>query len=151
MTATASALNLVFRAGAQICALPLAQVVEILRPLPVQPLTGAPAFVLGMSVIRGTPAPVVDLSALLLGKPGRCSRFVMVRAGERRLAVAVDAVLGIREFQAALWSELPPLLRDARPEAIEAVGVLDQEALLALKTGTLVPEAVWESLALVEA
>ncbi len=147
MTATASALHLVFRAGSQICALPLSEAVEILRPLPVEPLAGAPSFVRGLSIVRGTPVPVLDLAALLLGAPSSCTRFVMVRAGERRLALAVDAVLGIREFRDSVWSDLPPLLRDAGRDAVEAVGTLDRETIVALKTGTLVPDAVWDALA----
>lgn len=150
MSATGPSLNLIFRADSQVCALPLARVSEVLRPLPVQPLAGAPAFVRGLSIIRGAPVPVVDLGALLAGKPCRGTRLVMIRAGERRIALAVDAVLGIREIAGPVWNDLPPLVRDACPEAVEAIGVLDQEALLALKTGTLLPDAVWEALARAE-
>lgn len=145
MTASASVLNLVFRVDAHICALPLPRVAEILRPVPVEPLAGAPAGVRGMAIVRGAAVPVIDLAALLGGR-GTCSRFVMVRAGERRLALAVDAVLGIRAFAAPLWSDLPPLLRDACQGVIEAVAALDQEAVLALQSANLVPPAVWESL-----
>ena len=150
MVETASALYLVFRADSQTCVLPLSQVVEILRPLPVEPLAGAPPFVRGMSIIRGTPVPVVDLAALLHGSLAAVARFVVVRAGERRFALSVEAVLGIREFRDALWHDLPPLLSGACPGAVEAAAALDQEAVLALKTGTLVPDTLWDSLAVQE-
>ena len=47
MSDDASHLALVFRTAGRLCALPLAQVVETMRPQPVQRLDGTPAFVLG--------------------------------------------------------------------------------------------------------
>ena len=56
---------LVVLVGARACAFPLRHVAETLRPLPIKPVAGTPGFVRGVSVIRGTPTPVVDLKALL--------------------------------------------------------------------------------------
>ncbi len=131
-------LRLLVRAGSHSCALRLADVIETMRPLPVEPLSGAPAGVLGMAVIRGTPVPVVDLALLLEDRAQRTpTRFICIRAGRRSVAVAVDAVLGIREIPAALLSGMPPLLRDARPDVIEAIGTLDTELFLVLKSARL--------------
>ncbi|MFL5302954.1 MAG: chemotaxis protein CheW, partial [Anaeromyxobacteraceae bacterium] len=55
---------LLVRAGSRLCALPLACVVETLRPLHTSPLAGTPACVSGVAVVRGAPTPVVDLDAL---------------------------------------------------------------------------------------
>src|SRR5579864_4751234 len=57
--------TLFVRAGAHMCALALSNVAEIMRPLPIAPLAGAPEIVRGLSVIRGAPVPVVDLGRLL--------------------------------------------------------------------------------------
>lgn len=147
MRTPAPNVSLVIRAGARTCALTLSDVVEIMRPLPVEPLAGAPEAVRGLSIIRGAPVPVVDL-ATLLGDSGQspCTRFVTIRAGERRIALSVDAVFGIREFAPSSLNDMPPLLRSARTDLIEAVGTLDAELLLALKAGRIVPDAVWDSL-----
>ncbi len=51
--------------GARACAFRLHHVAETMRPLPFKPVAGTPGFVRGVSVIRGTPTPVVDLKALL--------------------------------------------------------------------------------------
>jgi len=144
---TGSTLKLIIRANAHVCALPLANVSEVLRPLPVESLAGTPAAVRGLSIVRGAPVPVVDLGALLGSGGGASARYVMLRAGERRIALSVDAVLGISEFSPSVWSEMPPLLRDACPGLVEAVGALDHEAILSLAAGTIVPAAVWDSLA----
>ena len=61
---------LLVRCGESLCALPLAGVLEIMRPLPCEPVQNAPEFVLGMSLIRGAFVPVVDLAALVTGARG---------------------------------------------------------------------------------
>ncbi len=140
-------LALVCRTRSLLCALPLRQVVETMRPLPVEPLAGAAPFVRGVSLIRGAPVPVVDLGALLLpSEAADPTRFVTLRLGSRRLAVALEAVLGVRALPEAL-SSLPPLLADASAESVSALGRLDQELLVVLEATRLVPGPVWAALA----
>jgi purine-binding chemotaxis protein CheW len=114
--------SLVVRAANHTCALNLEHVIEILRPLP------------------------VALAALFNAPGGASTRFVIVRTGEKRIALAVDAVLGIREFAENDYQALPPLFRDAAARAVETIGVLDSELFFVLKTATLVPAELWESL-----
>ena len=54
--------SVLVQAGLHLCALPLGAVIETLRPLPLRPLAGAPAGVLGVAVVRGSPVPVIDLA-----------------------------------------------------------------------------------------
>jgi purine-binding chemotaxis protein CheW len=117
-----------------------------MRPLAVAPLPGAPAFVRGLSVIRGRPVPVVDLGALLSSsEPSKPTRFVTLRLDGRCVALAVEAVLSIQELPGTL-SSLPPLLAEASAEAVSAVGMLDAELILVLEAARLVPDAVWKGL-----
>jgi purine-binding chemotaxis protein CheW len=127
------------RAGANFCALPLDRVAEIMRALPIEAVAGAPRYVCGLSIIRGTPAPVVDIGLLLGDQPTRAERLVAIRVGNRTVALAVDAVIGIRTIADA--GELPPLLREAS-EAIAAIGTLDSALLFFLRTARIVPEDV---------
>jgi purine-binding chemotaxis protein CheW len=138
---------LIVGVGTLRCALPLALVVETTRPLPLCPLAGAAEFVLGTSVIRGEPVPVVDLAGLLGAAPARPARFVVVRAGERRVALATDAVIGVRDIAVETMAPVPPLLAVARPDAAMALGVLDRELLLVLQTAHIVPDEVWSLVA----
>lgn len=138
---------LVVRAATHTCALNLAQVIEIMRPLPIEPVAGAPEMLLGLSVIRGVPVPVVALAALFNAFGGASTRFVVVRAGERQIALAVDAVLGIREFAPSAYQVMPPLLRDAASAAVETIGASDSELFFFLNTARVVPDELLDSLA----
>lgn len=129
------------------CALELREIVETLRPLSVQPVPGAPEYVLGLAVIRGQAQPVVDLALLLTGvADDRCTRFVCVRVGERQLALAVASVQGIRLLPAETLQTLPPLVADGRDRGLDSLGVLDRELLALLAAARLLPEAVWQQL-----
>jgi purine-binding chemotaxis protein CheW len=130
-------LSLICRVQTRLCALPLAHVVEMLRPLPV---AGAPPFVLGLAVIRGAPLPVVDSARLLGADDARAGRFVTVNAGNRRVALAVDCVLGVRAVAPESLHALPPLLHEADSGVIAAIGLLDAELLLVLRSARLLPD-----------
>lgn len=137
---------LLCRAGAGLCALPLGPVVEIMRPLPIDPVADPPPGLIGLSQIRGAPVPVLDLAALL-GVPGApVGRFVSAKIAGRKVAFAVEAVLGVRRIDPSLAGELPPLLRDSARDAVAAIGTLDAELLLLLQTGKLVPAGFFDRL-----
>jgi purine-binding chemotaxis protein CheW len=140
---------LVCRVGSFIAALALEHVWETMRPLPVRALSGAPAFVLGLAVVRGVPAPVVD-ACRLLNPLASCSllspaRFVSIKMGERCAVLAVDAVLEVRSFGADTLAQMPPLLHGIGADLVSAIGALDAELLLVLKPAHLVPESLWSA------
>lgn len=131
---------LVCRVQSRRCALPLDRVVETMRPLPIEPMAGGPEVVRGLSVIRGIPLPVID-AAMLLGEPtGHIERFVVVRADDRQVALAVGQVLGVRHAPRGSLHALPPLLRDADSPIVTAIGLLDAQLLLVLGSTRLLPE-----------
>ena len=137
-------LYLVARSGERLVALPLASVSETMRPLAFSAIAGAPPFVKGLSLIRGTPTAVVDLGRLIGGESSeRTTRFVTVVTGERSVALAVDAVLGIRDLPVGALGAAPPLLRDAAMDALEAVGRLDAELLVVLRASRLLVDRAW--------
>lgn len=141
-------LSLVCRVQARRFALSLAHVVETMRPLPVQALPQAPAFILGLAIIRGTPIPVIDTAHLLGAGAGAApaTRFVTVKTGARQVALAVGEVLGVQAIPPASLQELPPLLQEARADVVETIGVLDAELLLVLHSAHWVPEELWAAL-----
>jgi purine-binding chemotaxis protein CheW len=137
--------SLLCRVGAVVCAIPAQNVVEIFRPLAIEPIPGAPPFVDGAAVIRGTPQPVVSLAGVLgIPRDGRERRFVLVRAGERRVALAVDDVVGMRSLPSA--AALPPLLKAASQEAIKEIATLDGAFLLTLETSRMIPESLFAAI-----
>ena len=139
---------LVVRSRSRLCALPVEHVIETLRPLPAEPLSGAPTFVRGVAVIRGEVVPVVDLGALLgSAESADPSRFVTLRIGNRRVALAVERVLGVRHLEPRLAREVPPLLGEVEAERLAAVATLDNELLLILRAARLLPAELWDALA----
>ena len=135
---------LVVTVGDRSCAIPRGDVIETMRPLPVEKVAGLPGFVRGLAVIRGEAIPVVDLGALLDGALSPAvSRFVTLRTGAGRVALAVEAVEGIREFAPETLHELPSLLKEGRGELIDTVGVLDSHLLLVLRSGRILGRDVW--------
>jgi purine-binding chemotaxis protein CheW len=139
-------LSLVCRVQTRLCALPLGQVVEIMRALPTEAIAGAPHFVRGLAVIRGAPVPVVDAARLLGATDVQAGRFVTVTVGTRCVALAVDSVVGVRAVPAGSLHELPPLLHEAGADLVAAIGLLDTELLLVLRATRLLPEDAWAEL-----
>jgi purine-binding chemotaxis protein CheW len=137
---------LVFRAGSMLCALRLDDVIETMRPLGTRPLAGTPAFVRGVSVVRGVPTPVVDVARLLGGERAELSRFIAVRTERGPVVFATGAVLGIRITAPVEGSGHPGLL-GAAGRLVAGVGTLDGEPLLLLQSMRVIPDEVWAAAA----
>ncbi|HEX7687825.1 MAG TPA: chemotaxis protein CheW [Burkholderiaceae bacterium] len=148
MSDDTSRLALVFRIAARLCALPLAQVVEIMRPLPVRQLDGTPGFVLGAAMVRGLPTPVVSGARLLGGEdaPAGGGRWIGVVAGSRRVMLEVDEVGGIRRIPAGDGAAAQPLLEGVAADRIATLGRLDGELLSTLQAARVVPELAWSAI-----
>jgi purine-binding chemotaxis protein CheW len=137
---------LVFRAGALLCALPLDEVIETMRPLETRPLAGTPGYVHGISVLRGVPTPVIDVARLLAGVSGEIERYVAVRTERGPVALATGTVLGIRATDAGP-AEAHPALLGGSHRLVAGVGTLGSEPLLLLQNMRAVPDDVWEAAA----
>lgn len=142
MSTGAGELCLLVRAGRQLCALPLEHVAETMRLLEVRPVAGAPPFVLGVAVIRGVPVPVVDAVSVVAGDEpsAHVTRLVTLKTGDRRVALAVDQVIGVTRTDPATLS---PLLTNAHHDVVSAIATLDMELLMVLRAGALVSEDAW--------
>jgi len=137
---------LVVRAQEWMCALPLEEVEETMRPLPVAPVSAAPVFVRGVCLVRGTPAPVVSLSVLLGGahaQPGPGLRFISLRVPEGRLALEVDEVRGLKWMEEGTLDSVPPLLRATASGHLQRLGSFDGRLLAVLGTAHLLPDDLW--------
>jgi purine-binding chemotaxis protein CheW len=100
----------------------------------------------GVAIIRGIPTPVIDLGAVLSTPNDLAERFVTVRAGDKQVAVSVNAVLGVCDLDTIMIHELPPLLQGAAKEIVEMIGTLDEQVLMILRAGWELPDEVWRVL-----
>ncbi len=141
---------LVFRAGTLLCALGLDEVAETMRPLSTRPLAGSPPWVLGISILRGVPAPVIDVARLLTGDSADVVRFVAVRTERGPVALATGEVLGIRTAPAGGGVAGHAALLaggGAAGRLVAGVGMIDAEPLLLLQSLRVVPDEVWAAAA----
>lgn len=99
-----------FTAGAQTLAFPADVVVQVLRMAAPTPVPGAPPLLRGLLDVHGAVMPVVDVAAGLGAAPSPLrpgAHLLVAAAGDRRVALVVDRVLGVREVDDAAV-EPPP-------------------------------------------
>jgi purine-binding chemotaxis protein CheW len=123
-----------------------------LRPCVHSPSSHSPQrrrhFVKGVSVIRGTPIPVLDMARLFGGHETTAGRFVTVRVANRIVAMAFDGVVGVRSIPKDSLRALPPLIREPAADAVGAIGTLDAELLVVLTTARILHDDVLADLGL---
>lgn len=116
----------------------LSQVGEVARLKQLTPLPGVPAFVAGITTLRGRVLSVLDLRRYLgITSPGitRLDKFVVLRHAERELAVLVDEVgkvltLAKDDLQAEVAGMSAPLARVLVGVSRDHLVVVDAERLL---------------------
>jgi purine-binding chemotaxis protein CheW len=137
---------LLCRAASVICALPVAHVVEVMRVVPLDQVAGAPPYVLGLGVIRGSAVPVIDLGLLVSNQASSPARLITIKTATHTVAVAVEAVFGVSAIAAELLGRLPPLVEQDANASLAAIGVRDRALVMFLKAGRLVPDSVLDGL-----
>jgi purine-binding chemotaxis protein CheW len=143
----AGVVALIFRAGPLFCALPLDEVIETMRPLPTRPLAGTPPYVRGLTILRGEPSPVIDVTRLLTGTTSEIDRYVAVRAGRGPVSCATGPVLGVQVVHATPPDGPSTLFTGASRSLVAAVGTVGTEPLVVLRSIRTVPDEVWEAAA----
>jgi chemotaxis signal transduction protein len=105
-----------------------------------------PDFIDGVATIRGAAVPVVRLAELLGESGGAARRLVVTKVGSRRVALAVDTIVGIRDIGPDMLTALPPLLHNADTEAVERLGSLDGEFLMVLQAAHVIADDVLDAI-----
>jgi purine-binding chemotaxis protein CheW len=105
---------LVFELAGERFALPLADVVEVLRAVAIRPLPLAPAIVEGMFDLRGELVPVLDLRARLRLPPRALTpsqHLIVATACSRTVALRVDQALALERLDAVTSEQVSNLPR----------------------------------------
>lgn len=134
---------LTFRLGGQVWGLRIEQVREIIAPLDVTPVPGAPAGVLGAFNLRGRVLPLLDPRQALGSAPSEDSETTVyiVLDGDHdgddvRFAVHVDAVDDVLELSDDDCAP-PPQLPGGPLPLLEGVGRDADELVLLVNLGRL--------------
>ena len=132
-------LFLKFRIGSESYALDTTQIAEVLPLLEITRVPQTPAGVAGLINYRGRPVPVIDLSELMLGEPGRphiSTRLILVRYGEHLLGlIAEQATETIRReaesfTDSGLASDAAPYLGPVTQDGGRLIRRIDVQKLL---------------------
>jgi chemotaxis signal transduction protein len=106
-----------FRIARQNYALPLVQVVRVLRMVAFTPVPEMPDWLSGVINMAGHTLPVIDLRRLLGQKsrePELQDRLLIIESQQQTAAVAVDEVSSIQEFNTAQIEPPNPALSQSR-------------------------------------
>lgn len=140
-------LVLSLRSSTTICAIPIKDISEVMRPLPLNVIPDSPIFLLGISVIRGHSIPIVDFGTLVgLNKSKPPEKYVVLKVESRKVALAVENVMGIKKLSRGFMDQLPPLFQNVHPDIITQIGILDEEFLIVIRASKLIPIEVWDKI-----
>lgn len=138
-----------FRVGQETFGVPIGSVQEILRPLPVTPVPGAPPHVEGVINLRGRIISIVDLRKRCgaPAEPQRRNRIVVAETGGRSIGLMVDSASEV--LRIAENSIEPPasVFGQAEPGFVTGVAKLANRLVILvdiaklLASGSLSPEA----------
>lgn len=103
-----------FGLGAQDYGLPILQVHEVLRPLPIEPVPGSADIMLGVINLRGQVVTVIDLRRYLQ-LPEQAvdaeTRIIVVAHDGETFGLLVDRIGEVSKIAVAAIKPLPPLHR----------------------------------------
>jgi purine-binding chemotaxis protein CheW len=113
----------------------IGKVQEIIRMQPITKVPNAPAFVEGVTNLRGRVIPVLDLRqrfGFAAGEQTRRSRIVVAELGRHTVGMVVDGVSEVLMIPAAAVEPPSVLVTTADSEYLKGVAKLDDRLVLLL-------------------
>ena len=142
-TSSATRMVMTFEMQSEVFAIDVANVHEVIDPLPLTPVPNADAFATGLVNVRGAVVPVLNLQHRL-GMPTRNTsadtRFVVLEAdigdGPTKFAVIADSVDEVVELPVDAIQPIPELGMKWPPEYIEGVAQREEQLIILLNQET---------------
>jgi purine-binding chemotaxis protein CheW len=125
----------VFALGDEEYALGISAVDSVVRLQPITAVPGAPAFVEGVTNLRGTVLPVVDLHKRFGLPPKEMTkeaRIVVAEAGGNKVGMIVDAVLAVHLVSPETVEPPSPLVATVDSTYITGIAKVEDERLIIL-------------------
>jgi purine-binding chemotaxis protein CheW len=123
------------RIGAELYAIDIMRIKEIIRPLKLTPVPKAPAFIEGVINLRGTVIPVADLRKRFdapIGEDERKFRIVVCALAGRLIGLLVDEVTEVRRFGRADIAPAPQFIKGPQADYFLGVARRDEELIMLL-------------------
>jgi purine-binding chemotaxis protein CheW len=93
---------------------------EVVKVRDVTPLPVSPPFIIGITSLRGTVIPVMDLSTRLGLSKCKGNKMVVLSSNNRIFSILVDEILYVTSFNQASLEPAPPYIRGG--EFIKGLG-----------------------------
>lgn len=126
---------LTFWIGEEEFAIDILEIQEILKVPQITPVPRVAAAVLGITSLRGTIVPVVDMRVFLgveRKAPGRESRVLVLQAKGDPVGLLVDRVVSVSRLERDSIEAVPRTMQRDASEALEGVGRVDDRLLIVL-------------------
>jgi len=124
-----------FRIGAEMYALDIMKIKEIIRPQKLTPVPKAPSFIEGVMNLRGAVIPVADLRKRFdqpVTAESRKNRIIICALTGRIIGLLVDEVFEVRRYSRQEISPAPQFLKGPEAEFFLGVARRGEELIMLL-------------------
>ncbi|MBI3967336.1 MAG: chemotaxis protein CheW [Chloroflexi bacterium] len=129
--------------GGETYGVEISRIQEIIRMQPITRVPNGPAFVEGVTNLRGRVIPVLDLRqrfGLVATEPTRRSRIVVAELGPHTVGLVVDAVTEVLRILADAVEPPSALVTTADSTCLRGVAKMDDRLILLLDLSRLLGE-----------
>ena len=136
--------------GGEAYGIEIGRVEEIIRMQPITRIPNGPAFIEGVTSLRGRVIPVLDLRkrfGLPVSEPTRRSRIVVGELGEHTVGLVVDGVSEVLALPAGAVEPPSTLVMSGDSAFLRGVARLDAQLILLLDPSRLLTRAEQNDLA----
>lgn len=129
-----------FRVGAQLFAMDIMRIRQIIRPLKITPLPKAHDFVEGMISLRGMVIPVMDMRKrfeIPIEDPGAEARVIIASVDRQAVGLMVDEVTEVITIPQSEVQPPPKMIAGIQSEFLLGVCRYDEQILLVVNLNAI--------------
>ncbi len=122
-----------FRVGAELYALDIMRIKEIIRPQKLTPIPKAPSFIEGVINLRGAVIPVADMRKRFdqpVDAENRKNRIVICALSGKTIGLLVDEVTEVKRFGRKEIAPSPQFIRGAQADYFLGVARRDDDLIM---------------------
>ena len=122
-----------FKVGAELYALDIMRIKEIIRPQKLTPIPKAPSFIEGVINLRGSVIPVADMRKRFdqpINAENRKNRIVICSLAGRVIGLLVDEVTEVKSFSRKEIAPSPQFIHGAQADYFLGVARRDDDLIM---------------------